>query len=69
MESFHVIKKANNSLSIEDLESDNYTVVTFDIERDGLPGNRAAYIEEVELQHGSSGNIIVLAGTFEAKLI
>ena len=59
MESFHVIKKSNNSLSIEDLDSDNYTVLTFDIEQDGLPGNRAAYIEEVELQHGSenkSGN-------------
>ena len=59
MESFHVIKKSNNSLSIEDLDSDNYTVLTFDIEQNGLPGNRAAYIEEVELQHGSeikSGN-------------
>ena len=59
MESFHVIKKSNNFLSIEDLDSDNYTMLTFDIEQDGLPGNRAAYIEEVELQHGlenKSGN-------------
>ena len=59
MESFHVIKESNNSLSIDDLVSDNYTMLTFDIEQDGLPGNRTAYIDEVELQHGSeteSGN-------------
>jgi len=48
-ESFHVAKRSNNTLSIGNLDSDNYTVVTFDIEQNGLPGNRAAYMEEVEL--------------------
>ena len=52
-ESFHVITQANNKVSFGGLDSDNYTVVTFDIEQNGLPGNRSAYIEEVELQNGS----------------
>ena len=51
-ESFHVARRSNNTLSIGNLDSDNYTVVTFDIEHNGLPGNRSAYIEEVELQNG-----------------
>ena len=53
VESFHVIKQPNNTASIEGLNSDNYTVLTFDIERNGLPGNRAAYLEEFEIQNGS----------------
>ena len=54
MKSFHAIKKSNNSLLIDDLVSDNYTLVTFDIEQDGLPGNQAAYLELVELHNGSA---------------
>ena len=53
VESFHVIKQSNNTASIEDLNSDNYTVLTFDIEQNSLPGNRAAYLEEFEIQNGS----------------
>ena len=53
VESFHIMTQSNNTLSVGNLDSDNYTVVTFDIERNGLPGNRAAYMEEVELQNGS----------------
>ena len=51
-ESFHVAKRSSNTLSIGNLDSDNYTVATFDIEQNGLPGNRAAYIEDVELLNG-----------------
>ena len=62
-ESFHVIKQSNNTASIEDLESDNYTVVTFDIEQNGIPRNQAAYLEEVEL-HGSANNLgTAMSGT------
>ena len=53
VENFHVIKQSNNTASIERLNSDNYTVLTFDIEQNGLPGNRAAYLEEFEVQNGS----------------
>ena len=50
-EKFYVVKKTNNTILVEDLDSDNYTVVTFDIEHSGLPGNRSAYIEDVEIQN------------------
>ena len=50
-ERFYVIKKSNNTTLVEDLESDNYTVVTFDIEHNGLPGNQSANIEDVEIQN------------------
>ena len=53
VESFHVIRQSNNTASIEGLNSDNYTVLTFDIEQNGLPGNRGAYLEEFEIQNGS----------------
>ena len=52
-ESFHVIAQSNNTLSVGDLDVGNYTIMTFDIGQNGLPGSRAAYIEEVELQNGS----------------
>ena len=62
VESFHVLKQSNSTASIEGLNSDNYTVLTFDIEQNGLPGNRAAYLEEVELRNGSE----IELGTWQA---
>ena len=70
-ESFHVTNRSNNTLSIGGLDSDNYTVMTFDIEQDGLPGNRAAYIEEIELQNASkieSGATFIFATVMHTKL-
>ena len=52
-ESFHAIAQSNNTLSVGDLDVGNYAIMTFDIEQNGLPGSRAAYIEEVEFQNGS----------------
>ena len=53
-ESFHVANRSNDTVSIGGLDSDNYIVVTFDIQQDGLPGNRASYIEEVRLQESGA---------------
>ena len=52
-ESFHAIAQSKITLSVGDLDVGNYTIMTFDIEQNGLPGSRAAYMEEVELQNGS----------------
>ena len=46
-ESFHVARRSNDTLSAgsHDLWPDDYTFDT------GLPGNQAAYIDDVELQN------------------